>query len=102
MASDNDSDPYNYQKIVDLRMLARNIAVDYTKISICSMIEKTEIVFDSTIKDPIIKKITVPFNPLPKTLVGKLLSVIQNECVSLISAHIKNKQILFHLRSIIK
>lgn len=91
MANDNDSDPYNYQKIVDLRMLARNIAVDYTKISICSMIEKTEIVFDSTIKDPIIKKITVPFNPLPKTLVGKLLSVIQNECVSLISAHIKNK-----------
>lgn len=91
MTSDGDSDPYNYQKIVDLRMLARNIAVDYTKISICSMIEKTEIVFDSTIKDPIIKKITVPFNPLPKTLVGKLLSVIQNECVSLISAHIKNK-----------
>jgi len=79
------------EHIMVLRTMARNIAVDYTKVSICSMIENAKVIYDSTdpTKAPKITGLRIPFDKVPKLMMGKLIGTLMSDYTDLLKASIK-------------
>lgn len=65
---------------LSIRLICRNIAVDYTKISICSMLEEVEIIYDTYDENlTAIKKIQMPFDKVPVVFTITKLEIVKNE-----------------------
>lgn len=77
--------PDTLMRKIDLRMAARNIAVDFTKVSICAMFENAEIVLDNRSPDVSINKLRVPFSKLPTYLMLSMMSVFNSDVVDIVA-----------------
>lgn len=92
MSMDIDSNEYERtSRIIEMRMMARNIAVDYTKVSVCSMLENAKIIYDSLDpnKVPQIIGIRIPFDKYPSILMRKMILALMSEYNSIIGDVIK-------------
>lgn len=84
MAMDADFVDSVAMRRLSMRMVCRNIAVDYTKISICSMLEEVEIIYDNTDENLIaIKKVQMPFDKVPVIFTVTKLEIVKNEFLKL-------------------
>ena len=104
MCEDADSDISAFNAVITLRMLARNIAVDFTEISICSAFDKLELMYDScdTTNPSVIKNITIPFDKFPgaymMNTLNKAVYTFKNICLSNLRPLIQDGIGLDHIR----
>lgn len=80
MSLDTDVDNDVFVDTLQMRLIARNIAIDFVKISICSMMESIEIIYDTKYTDKAgIKNIGFPFNKVSKLfLVSKMSLIVED------------------------
>lgn len=87
-----DVDDNQYGSCMDslqMRMIARNIAIDFVKVSICSMMESVEIIYDTKYTDESgIKNIGFPFNKVSKLFLVSKMSLIVEDFNEICDKHI--------------
>lgn len=101
MAMDADFVNSEAMNRLAIRMSCRNIAVDYTKISVCSMLEEVEIIYDNIDEDFIaVKKIQMPFDKVPVVFTITKLEIVKNEFQKLCEKAISGSNYAFghHVR----
>lgn len=74
---------------VGLRIMARNIAVDFAKVSVCSMLENVKIIYDS-LKGIMIDNVRVPFEPIPTVMMAHMVGTLQSEFTSMVKEAIRD------------
>ena len=92
MSMDSDIANINYDPFelsLNMRVMARNIAVDFTKISICGMMESVELIYDFTTDQVQINKVRIPFDKVPTMFMQTTLAIITKEFRTLCKSNLK-------------
>ena len=98
MSLDSDNENSIFLDTLQMRLTARNIAIDFVKISICSMMESIEIIYDTgRLDDEIvsekpngsgIKNIGFPFNKVSKVFLVSKMSLIVEDFNEICEKHL--------------
>lgn len=92
MNLDTDGSSDIYMDSLQLRLAARNIAIDFVKISICSMMESIEIIYDTKYDaESGIKNIGFPFNKVSKQFLVSKMFLIVNDFYDICDKYLNSK-----------